>query len=112
MATGQQTAISGRFHAIRRELARAREETDKLFGLIDSATLYERPIAERHRLIFYLGHFESFDWNLVALRGMNASAFHPAFDRLFERGIDPAPGQAPADTAGDWPSENEVGQYR
>ena len=26
--------------------------------------LYERPIAERHRIIFYMGHLEAFDWNL------------------------------------------------
>jgi formylglycine-generating enzyme required for sulfatase activity len=93
------------------ELAYAREQTDSLFRLISPDALYTRPIAERHRLIFYLGHFEAFDWNLLARRGMSESSFHPAFDSLFERGIDPPPGQAPADTAADWPASEEVESY-
>ena len=93
------------------ELAFARAQTDRLFQLIGPETLYARPIAERHRLIFYLGHFEAFDWNLLARRSLNAPSFHPAFDSLFERGIDPPPGQAPADSPRDWPTEAEVEQY-
>ncbi len=97
---------------IARELASAREQTDSLFTLISPETLYARPIAERHRLIFYLGHFEAFDWNLLAGRGLSAPSFHPEFDNLFERGIDPAPGEAPVDSPRDWPTEAEVEQYR
>ena len=94
------------------ELSDAREHSDRLFSLIAPGSLYERPIAERHRLIFYLGHLEAFDWNLLARRGLSAPAFHAEFDRLFERGIDPAPGEAREDSASDWPSQNEVEQYR
>src|SRR5580658_1712213 len=97
--------------ALRGELAYAREQTDELFSLISPEALYERPIAERHRLIFYLGHFDAFDWNLLARRGMSESAFHPEFDKLFERGIDPPAGQTPCDAAGDWPSCHEVEVY-
>src|SRR5580658_10779218 len=98
--------------ALRREIAFAREQTDGLFRLIGPETLYARPIAERHRLIFYLGHFEAFDWNLLAGRGLSAPSFHPTFDTLFERGIDPAPGQAPVDSPRDWPTPVEVEQYK
>ncbi len=28
--------------------------------------LYERPIAQRHRIAFYMGHLEAFDRNLLA----------------------------------------------
>ncbi len=97
--------------ALGTELTHAREQTDNLFNIVAPAALYERPIAERHRLIFYLGHFEAFDWNLLARRGMNAPAFHPQFDKLFERGIDPPPGGAPADSAADWPAQTEVRRY-
>jgi len=93
------------------ELAYAREQTDHLFSIVTPRALYERPIAERHRLIFYLGHFEAFDWNLLARRGLGAPAFHAEFDRLFERGIDPPPGEAPADSARDWPARAEVERY-
>lgn len=92
-------------------LAQAREETDRLFDLISPAALYERPIAERHRLIFYLGHLDAFDWNLLARRGLSAPAFHAAFDGLFERGIDPAPGCAHEDSPDDWPARSEVERY-
>ncbi len=91
---------------------RARAETDLLFDLIDPETIYARPIQERHRLIFYLGHFEAFDWNLLARRSKSEKAFRPEFDTLFERGIDPPLGKAPADSASDWPGRGEVDQYR
>jgi formylglycine-generating enzyme required for sulfatase activity len=100
-----------RHAALRVELAYAREQTDRLFRLISPDALYSRPIAERHRLIFYLGHFDAFDWNLLARRGLGESAFHPEFDCLFERGIDPPPGEAPVDTAKDWPRREEVESY-
>jgi formylglycine-generating enzyme required for sulfatase activity len=93
------------------ELSDAREQTDNLFRLIDPDAIYDRPVAERHRLIFYLGHFEAFDWNVLARRSRSETAFHTEFDRLFERGIDPPPGQAPADSVRDWPSRQEVEQY-
>ena len=48
--------------ALGQEIGFARAQTDSLFRLIAPETLYSRPIAERHRLIFYLGHFEAFDW--------------------------------------------------
>ncbi|HWD98186.1 MAG TPA: SUMF1/EgtB/PvdO family nonheme iron enzyme, partial [Bryobacteraceae bacterium] len=97
--------------SLRAELSHARRQTDLLFHLIAPETLYERPVAERHRLIFYLGHFEAFDWNVLARRSKGENAFHPVFDSLFERGIDPAPDQAPADTPGDWPHLEEVAAY-
>jgi len=100
-----------RAEALRRELDSAREQTDLLFGLISPKAIYQRPVSERHRLIFYLGHFDAFDWNLLARRGMGEGGFHPEFDSLFERGIDPPPGQAPVDTASDWPGRQEVEQY-
>src|SRR5579862_9799968 len=101
-----------RHEALRGELAYAREQTDRLFRLISPGALYSRPVAERHRLIFYLGHFDAFDWNLLARRSLGAQSFHPSFDDLFERGIDPAPGQGPIDSPGDWPGEAEVLEYR
>ncbi len=96
---------------LHQELIRARRQTDGLFTLISPEAIYDRPIAERHRLVFYLGHFEAFDWNIVARRGMGEDSFQPEFDRLFERGIDPPPGLAPQDSAADWPSRLEIEQY-
>jgi iron(II)-dependent oxidoreductase len=94
-----------------RAMALAREQTDELFRLIRPDSLYERPIAERHRMIFYLGHMEAFDWNLIARYALNKSSFQPEFDKLFAFGIDPPAGQLPCDTAADWPAQAEVERY-
>jgi hypothetical protein len=104
-------AIIERSEALRAELAFARQQTDQLFHLISPGSLYDRPVAERHRLIFYLGHFEAFDWNVLARRSLSQPAFNAEFDRLFERGIDPEPGQAREDSPHDWPSQAEVRHY-
>jgi ergothioneine biosynthesis protein EgtB len=89
----------------------ARKETDKLFALIRPDWLYERPIRERHRLIFYLGHLEAFDWNLLRPRMRNVEAFREGFDRLFAFGIDPVDGGLPSDARSDWPSVDEIRSY-
>src|SRR3954454_3763056 len=94
-----------------RELQLARENTDELFRLVQPGFLYERPIAERHRMIFYLGHLEAFDWNLIARYALDVPAFHPEFDKLFAFGIDPPPGQLPDDTPAAWPGLAEVQRY-
>jgi len=92
-------------------LTAARDETDALFRLVRPDALYERPIPERHRMIFYLGHLEAFDWNLIGRYALDLPAFHPSFDRLFAFGIDPPPGQLPADQPADWPRAEEVQSY-
>jgi formylglycine-generating enzyme required for sulfatase activity len=97
--------------ALRGQLALARRQTDGLFRMISPEALYSRPISERHRLIFYLGHFDAFDWNLLARRALGETGFHSTFDSLFERGIDPPPGQLPGDLASDWPSRAETETY-
>ena len=94
-----------------RSLANAREITDDLFQLVRPDSLYERPIPERNRIIFYIGHVEAFDWNLIARYGLDLKSFQPGFDRLFAFGIDPPPGQLPADQPADWPGIAEVERY-
>lgn len=91
-------------------LHHARVETDRLFDLVRPHALYERPIAERHRIVFYLGHLEAFDWNLLA-PALELPAFHPEFDRLFSFGIDPGAGNLPRDQPADWPAIREVRAY-
>jgi gamma-glutamyl hercynylcysteine S-oxide synthase len=92
-------------------LSGARKQTDRLFDLIQAGSLYERPIPERHRLVFYLGHLEAFDWNLLRPRLHNVEAFDARFDRLFAFGIDPVEGGLPSDAPSDWPAEAEIRSY-
>jgi gamma-glutamyl hercynylcysteine S-oxide synthase len=93
-------------------LSDARRRSDELFSLVRPESLYERPIAERHRIIFYVGHLEAFDWNLLnqALPGSKKS-IHPEYDRLFAFGIDPVDGGLPSDVPSDWPSLEAVRSY-
>ncbi|HEY1270965.1 MAG TPA: SUMF1/EgtB/PvdO family nonheme iron enzyme [Terriglobales bacterium] len=95
---------------LRQRMDDARQRSDELFELVKPEALYERPIPERNRIIFYLGHLEAFDWNLLRER-LGVASFHPEFDRLFAFGIDPVGGGLPADQPADWPAEAEVREY-
>jgi ergothioneine biosynthesis protein EgtB len=92
-------------------LAEARARTDAFFDLLTPATLYERAIPERHRVIFYLGHLEAFDWNLLGRDVAGQAAFQPDYDKLFAFGIDPVDGQLPVDTPADWPRLDAIRAY-
>ena len=98
-------------HDLHTRLLKARARTDELFQLIQEEALYDRPIPERHRIIFYLGHVEAFDWNLLSQRAFGLRSFHATFDRLFSFGIDPVGGGLPEDKPEDWPTRQEIARY-
>jgi iron(II)-dependent oxidoreductase len=92
-------------------LNQARAESDRLFDHVKPEFLYERPIPERHRIVFYIGHLEAFDWNLLRERVVGRTSFHSEFDNLFAFGIDPVDGGLPSDQPSDWPSLAQVREY-
>jgi ergothioneine biosynthesis protein EgtB len=92
-------------------LAEARALSDELFGIVRPEALYERPIGERHRIVFYIGHLEAFDWNLLTGTLFEAASFDKEFDKLFAFGIDPVDGGLPSDQPGDWPRLDQVQAY-
>jgi len=79
--------------------------------MISPAAICERPIAERHRIIFYLGHLEAFDWNMVCATSFGLPSFNSTFDQIFQFGIDPVDGALPQDKPSDWPSVTEILAY-
>jgi ergothioneine biosynthesis protein EgtB len=85
--------------------------TDALFRRVNPEALYERPIPERHRIVFYIGHLEAFDWNLIAKGAFEREPFHAGYDKLFAFGIDPVDGKLPTDHPADWPPLSEVRGY-
>ncbi|MBP0590526.1 SUMF1/EgtB/PvdO family nonheme iron enzyme [Paraburkholderia sp. LEh10] len=89
----------------------ARRVTDALFAVVKPEYLYERPIRERHRIVFYIGHLEAFDRNLFDERLCPLPAFAPELDTLFAFGIDPVDGGFPTDQPSDWPSIDVVRNY-
>ena len=80
-------APSSRVDQLHARLQVARARSEDLFQIVRPAALYDRPVPERHRIIFYLGHLEAFDWNLLA-EPLGLSPFDPDFDKLFAFGID------------------------
>jgi gamma-glutamyl hercynylcysteine S-oxide synthase len=92
-------------------LADARRQSDAIFLIPRPESFYDRPIPERHRIVFYIGHLEAFDWNLMRERVLSVKTFNPEFDRLFAFGIDPVGGGLPTDQPADWPSIIDVRDY-
>jgi len=93
-------------------LAEARNNTDKLFECVRVDSLYERPIPERHRIAFYIGHLEAFDMNLFRSEVPALRPFAPEFDKLFAFGIDPVNGGLPTDRPEDWPRLSQIDSYK
>ena len=95
-------------------LARLRsawERSDRLFGLLADEAWLEQPIALRQPLLFYLGHLPAFAWNHLGRGLLGEASFDPAFDALFERGIDPVGVDDYAPRA-EWPERAAVLAYR
>jgi len=92
-------------------LADARRQSDAILSLVRPGSLYERPIPERHRIIFYVGHLEAFDANLLNNEVFGWKSAHPELDRLFAFGIDPIGDGLPADLPSDWPRVDVVHDY-
>lgn len=108
MATQGSSTILRQLH---RRILDARANSDALFQILREDSFYERPIAERHRIVFYVGHLEAFDWNLLREHLFGTESDSPAFDQLFAFGIDPVDGGLPTDQPEDWPALPEVRQY-
>jgi len=94
-----------------RPLEEARRQTDDLFRVIRPDSMFERPVPERHRLNFYLGHLEAFDWNMICRYALSMPAFRDDLDQLFAFGIDPGEDGLPTDKPSDWPSLEETNAY-
>ncbi|MDZ7637970.1 MAG: SUMF1/EgtB/PvdO family nonheme iron enzyme [Bryobacterales bacterium] len=103
--------MSDSLPTLRSSLANARSASDRLFECLRPGAIYERAVSERHRFIFYCGHLDAFDWNLLGVSTLGLTPFRPEWDRLFAFGIDPESSDLPTDSAGDWPSEEELRAY-
>ncbi len=84
----------------------ARSRSDVLFATLRPDAWLARPVAQRHRLIFYLGHLEAFDWNMIAGR----PSLDAAFEKLFAFGIDPID-DLPSDGPEAWPPLKDIREW-
>lgn len=97
--------------ALQEAFRRARARSDMLFALFRPEAYYERPIPLRNPVFFYDGHLDSFNWNTLFRRLLKEPSFHPAFDDLFARGIDPA-SEEDVPTLSAYPSREEIHAYK
>lgn len=97
--------------SIHDEITRARSITDRLLAQVLPEALYDRPVPERHRLVFYLGHLDAFDWNLIGRGALGLRSLSEELDALFAAGIDPQEDQLPSDRASDWPNPFVIRRY-
>ncbi|HEX4228593.1 MAG TPA: SUMF1/EgtB/PvdO family nonheme iron enzyme [Bryobacteraceae bacterium] len=96
---------------LKQEIQWARSESDRFFNLLKPDALLERPIDERHRVLFYIGHLDGFDSIHICKEGLGIPSPDPELDTVFQAGIDPDPGQLPFDQPSDWPSLDRISQY-
>jgi gamma-glutamyl hercynylcysteine S-oxide synthase len=88
---------------------RNRERSAQLFALIDEDAFLMRPIPLRHPFLFYEGHLPAFSFLILNERALGQTPIDRAYERLFERGIDPGSAQtARAHDRSDWPSRSQV----
>src|SRR5436305_13446378 len=92
-------------------LQNVRAESDRLFGILKPNAIFERPIAERHRVIFYVGHLDGFDSIQICREGLGIKSEDPTFDSLSQAGIDPDSANLPADKPSHWTSLDQVKAY-
>lgn len=90
------------------------EKADALFRALEPSALLMRPINLRHPCIFYYGHLPAFAWNQVFNNRQGRRSTNPAFDTLFERGIDPPDTLASTlvPTRTEWPSVDQIDKYK
>ncbi len=88
---------------------RNRERSANLFGLVDPAAYYSRPIPLRHPFAFYEGHIPAFSFLVVNERALGERPLDERLERIFERGIDPGDVRdAARHTRSDWPSKETI----
>lgn len=68
---------------------RTSDRYEQLFEILTCDEAYfEKPIALRHPLIFYLGHTATFFVNKLLLAGLLEERINPRFESMFAIGVD------------------------
>ncbi len=86
---------------------------ESLFQLLANDLAYTRKsISLRHPLLFYLGHTATFFINKFVLAGLVDKRIDPRLESLFAVGVDEMSWDDLNEAHYDWPSPNEVRNYR
>jgi formylglycine-generating enzyme required for sulfatase activity len=106
LTPAQRTTLKRRYRSGR---ARSRE----LFGLVAPEAYEDKPIPLRLPIVFYDGHIPAFSYNTLMRGALGMPSIDAHFERIFERGIDPADvGDArPRHAVAAWPDAAQVRAY-
>ncbi len=86
---------------------------EQLFDtLVSDTVFFERPQPLRHPLVFYFGHTATFFVNKLVLAKLLDTRINPHFESLFAIGVDEMSWDDLNEEHYDWPSIDEVRQYR
>jgi len=89
-----------------------RNRTAEIFAIAEPGSYYARPIPLRNPILFYDGHIPAFSYNKLLREALGAPSLDPAFEKLFERGIDPEDERAAASHGRDsWPERARVAAF-
>ena len=90
---------------------RNRRRSRAIFDLVADEAYYNRPIAQRHPLVFYEGHLPAFSFNTLVNRGLGQPSIDERLQSLFARGIDPSESDHTSGNAVHWPERSDVRQF-
>jgi formylglycine-generating enzyme required for sulfatase activity len=82
----------------------------RLFAIVKPEAYLDRPIPLRLPIVFYDGHIPAFSFNTLIRTALGRPSVDAHFERIFERGIDPADaGDAkPREAVDIWPKPERV----
>jgi ergothioneine biosynthesis protein EgtB len=87
---------------------RNRKRSQALFGMLNEAAYYSRPITLRHPVVFYDGHLPGFSFNTLVKKALGRPGIDARLEALFARGIDPHESTAGQPAQSSWPSRDVV----
>jgi gamma-glutamyl hercynylcysteine S-oxide synthase len=90
---------------------RNRRRSRAIFDLVADEAYYDRPIAQRHPLVFYEGHLPAFSFNTLVNRGLGGPSIDERLQSLFARGIDPSESVHTSGNVVHWPERSVVRQF-
>jgi gamma-glutamyl hercynylcysteine S-oxide synthase len=96
--------------ALERRYRENRRRSRELFAIPLPDAYLDRPIPLRLPIVFYDGHIPAFSYNTLMRAALGAPSIDAFFERIFERGIDPADSSSatPRVAVPAWPSRGEV----
>lgn len=87
---------------------RTRDRSRALFDLVSDDAYFDRPIGQRHPIVFYEGHLPAFTFNTLLKKALGRPGIDERLERLFARGIDPSDEDSSRGAAASWPSRDMV----